>query len=118
MASRAVLNQMRFNNTIRQVHDRKLKALLAALRFDQPQPEALLKLKSADWRKLLDITDSEHLTLALGLRCQSILPEWVRARIDRNLKGNAERFENIRKVFEDLSGALATAGIEFAVLKG
>jgi MFS family permease len=113
-----MLNQMRFSNTIRQVHDRKLGALLAALRFDQPQPEALLKLTAAEWRKLLDITDREHLTLALGLRWQSILPEWVRARVDRNLKGNAERLENIRKVFEDLSGALKTAGIDFAVLKG
>jgi len=112
MPSRAV-----FSN-ITQVHDRQLGTLLAALRFDRPQPEALSKLTAAEWRKLLDITDSEHLTLALGLRCQSTLPDWVRARIDRNLKGNAERFKNIRNVFEDLSAALKKAGIEFAVLKG
>src|SRR6266481_1334071 len=106
MASRAVLDQMRFSDTIGQVHDRKLGALLAALRFDQPQPKALLKLTAEEWRDLLDITDRERLTLALGLRCQSILPEWVRARVDRNLKGNADRFGNIQKIFEDLSGAL------------
>ena len=100
------------------ISDPKLRALLKALRFDDSQPGELRNLSFSDWRKLLDISDRERLTLALGLRCRPVLPDWVRSRIDKNLGDNSERFKSIQKDYEEIAGALANQGIEFAVLKG
>ncbi len=94
------------------------RALLGALRFDQAEPGALSNLSTAEWRKLLDFADREHITLALGLRFGAALPEWVQSRIGDNLAANAERFARTTRVYADIAAALDSAGIDFAVLKG
>jgi MFS family permease len=93
-------------------------ALLRALRFDQPETSDLHNLTPAQWRKLLDLADREHLTIPLALRCGADLPEWVRSRIEKNLAACPARFLKIQTTYREISDALDALGIEFAVLKG
>ncbi len=100
------------------ISDPLLRALLRALRFDDPRPEELCNVPSSQWRKLLDISDREHLTLALGLRCRSVLPDWVRSRLDKNLADNSDRFKRLQETYQEIAGRFANQRIELAVLKG
>ena len=58
------------------------------------------------------------MTLPLALRHRDRLPEDVRARTDRNLAGNAERWRRIQAAYREVAAPLEAEGIEFAVLKG
>jgi predicted MFS family arabinose efflux permease len=94
------------------------RLLLEALRFRDPRQEALRRLSTAEWRDMLKAADEEHLTLALGLRCRSLLPEWARVRIDEDLAKNARRFAKAQEDYEEIAAALRACGVEFVVLKG
>jgi len=56
--------------------------------------------------------------LPLALRYRDCLPQDVRARTDRNLAGNAERWQRVRTAYRELADPFEHAGIEAAVLKG
>lgn len=89
-----------------------------ALCFQSPGYELLARLTEEDWKKALKFTDRTQLTLPLGLSCREHLPDWVRSRIDGNLRNTAQRWERIKTTYRDLAAALAQAGLEFVVLKG
>lgn len=95
-----------------------LLPVLQSLRFTGAQPEHLRSIGEADWRGLLRLTDRSQLTLPLGVRCRERLPEWVRARIDRDLANNAIRHKRIVDTYTTISSALRAQGIEFTLLKG
>ncbi|HYL39333.1 MAG TPA: MFS transporter [Bryobacteraceae bacterium] len=92
--------------------------MLGSLRFRSPEFELLAHLTKENWKRALDFADRMQLTLALGLTCRERLPEWVRARIDRDLGKNAERWQRIKGEYGELARAFEAAGLEFAVLKG
>jgi hypothetical protein len=94
------------------------RAVMAALQFAAPWRAGLLELSEADWKKALAFCDRAHLTLLLGLTCREQLPEWVRARIDRNLAGSAQRWGQIKAVYEEAAAAFRAQRLEFVVLKG
>jgi predicted MFS family arabinose efflux permease len=94
------------------------RLLLEALRFQNPHQEALRRLSTAEWRRLLKSADEERLTLALGLRCGPVLPEPVRVRIDADLAKNTKRFAKAQEDYEEIAAALRACGVEFVVLKG
>jgi hypothetical protein len=89
---------------------------MAALRLQDPQLEPLRRLSDADWRKALEFCDRSRLTLALRNRAREAMPEWVRARTDRNAAQNQDRLERLCQVYRFLTATLAP--IEFLVLKG
>src|SRR5713226_8454435 len=93
------------------------RAVMAALQFAAPQRAHLLELSEGDWKKTLAFCDRAHLTLPLGLTCREQLPEWVKARIDRNLACSAERWGRIKAAYEEAASAFQAEGLEFVVLK-
>jgi hypothetical protein len=95
-----------------------LMAVIHALRFRRADPGPLRAIPGNAWRALLDRTDRARLTLPLGVRCRESLPEFVRARIDRDLANNAVRHERLRSTLREIMAALDACGVEYAVLKG
>jgi len=93
-------------------------AVLEALRFHNRSAHGLETIPVNVWPALLRATDSSHLTLALGVRCRSSLPESVRSRIDRNLAGNAARYDRLVATHSQITGALSLSGVEYVVMKG
>jgi predicted MFS family arabinose efflux permease len=92
--------------------------VLAALRFSSPDFGPLGELSEKDWKKALHFCDRTQLTLFLGLTCREHLPEWVRARIDGNLRSNAARWELTKSTYREVAAVFEPAGLEFLVLKG
>jgi len=93
-------------------------ALVAALKFSDPQPEALRRFTDSEWQDLLPLCDGMHLTLPLRRVCGDYLPDWVRSRIERNICDNTERYKRIKALYLEMANALGTKGLEHLVLKG
>ncbi|HLH00017.1 MAG TPA: nucleotidyltransferase family protein [Bryobacteraceae bacterium] len=93
-------------------------AVLAALRFRSPQPQALATLDEAGWRQALLFCDRSQLTLPLALTSREYLPQWVATRIDRDLEKSAERWQRVKNAYAEAATAFESAGLECAVLKG
>ena len=91
-------------------------AAMDALHLRDPRTEPLGGLSDADWRKALDFSDRSRLTLALRNRAREAMPEWVRARTDRNAAQNRDRLDRLCQVYRFLAAALPS--IDFVVLKG
>ncbi|MGA3190002.1 MAG: nucleotidyltransferase family protein, partial [Bryobacteraceae bacterium] len=91
---------------------------MSALQFSSPDFEPLRQLTGQEWKRALQFCDRAQLTLPLALRCREHLPDDVRERTDRNLAGNAERWQRIRAAYREVAQPFEQAGIEFAVLKG
>jgi len=92
--------------------------VMAALRFGGAPSEALRSLTDSQWQDLLPICDMMQLTISLRRVCGDDLPDWVRARIDRNICDNTERYERIKATYLELANALGSGGVEHLVLKG
>jgi hypothetical protein len=92
--------------------------MMAALRFDDPRPEALLRLLESDWKQLLEFGDLAHLTLPLTLQNQATVPDWVWARAGQNLADNRERGRRIAEAYREIADAFAGAGVDHLVIKG
>jgi len=97
---------------------RHVEALLSALRFQNPDTQALQALSDYDWRRLLSFTDLMRLTLPLGRACGGVLPAWVGARLRRNFEDNSEHFEGVKSAYKEIADALQAANAEFLVIKG
>src|SRR5436305_2021666 len=95
-----------------------IPAVLKALRFHGGSTDDLARIPENGWPELLNLLDRAQLTLALGVRCRDALPGFVRARVDRNLAGNAARHERLVAAHGAISGALVAHGISFVVMKG
>jgi MFS family permease len=94
------------------------RAILAALRFRTPNPELLAGLNEQDWRKALTFCDRTQLTLPLALTNGKHLPDWVRLRVENDLRKNAQRWLRIQAAYREAAGAFKAAGIECVVMKG
>ena len=95
-----------------------VSALLAALRFPQPDPRQILKLDHPGWNEILSFCDLMHLTLPLGRACGDSLPSRVRARIETNFADNSLHFERAKATYMELAAALHDSAIEHLVFKG
>jgi len=95
-----------------------VQALLSALQFRDAHPEALQSLSESEWNQLLPFCDLAHFTFPLWRNSGGFLPEWVRARIERNASDNALRFERIKQVYGELARTLDEARLEYLVIKG
>jgi len=95
-----------------------MRAPLAALQFSSPDCGLFAQLTEEEWRSTLRFCDRAQLTLPLALNRRDRLPDDVRARTDRNLAGNAERWQRVQDAYREIAGPFERAGIEAAVLKG
>lgn len=95
-----------------------IETLFGSLRFSAARPEKLRELTDHEWEDLLARWDLDRFTIPLRRTCGDFLPGWVRERIDRDIAGNAARFERIKSDYAALAAALNTAGAEHLVLKG
>lgn len=91
---------------------------MTALRLSSPDAAPLAKLTEKEWKRALLFCDRAQLTLPLALRCRDRMPDEVRARTDRNLAGNAERWRRIQAAYREVADPFEREGIEFVVLKG
>jgi len=95
-----------------------VRAVIDALQFLNPRPDALSKLNPAEWRDALRYCDENRLTLALLDRAAGHLPPDIRARLESNRDANVLRHAAMQVVYRQAASALQAAGIEFLVLKG
>ncbi len=94
------------------------KLVLEALRF-YGQPQARVRLLNFDeWKNLLDFCDAAQLTFTFSFLCGSELPDWVRARIDRNYREAAARRTRLDSALKEISHQFRQAEIDFVLLKG
>ena len=93
-------------------------AVLEALRSDHAGGDRLRSLSDEEFQKALQFCDRSQLTLTLNHFCRDALPEWVRARIDRNLIDYSVRFERLKAALFEIAAQFERSGIEFVVLKG
>ena len=95
-----------------------IRAPLAALRFSSSECGLLAQLNQEEWQRALRFCDRAQLTLPLALYRRDCLPDAIRARTDRNLAGNAERWRRIHTAYSQLAKPFEREGIEAVVLKG
>ncbi|HEX7359211.1 MAG TPA: nucleotidyltransferase family protein [Bryobacteraceae bacterium] len=94
------------------------RALLNALRFDEPSASGLAQLTGDDWNRMLLLCDSQQLTLLIGYLHSKSLPPAVHERIERNFQDNARRFQKLSSTLVTITHLLSGQGIETTVLKG
>lgn len=97
---------------------RHIQALIGALQFERPRPELLSSLSDREWQELLSYADLCRLTLILAQSCRAQLPQWVQARVDRNLADNRQRFIATQRAYVEAAEALRAVGADHLVLKG
>lgn len=99
-------------------NQRIVGAIVGALRFRNAAPEKLRGLSDSEWHELLEYADLSHLTFPLELNCRSYLPEWVRDRIEQNLRDNRRRWDLIKATYGEVQSAFKTSDAQHVVLKG
>src|SRR5580700_4355593 len=97
---------------------RYVTALVSALNLRKPQPDLLRTLDDSEWEQLLVFGDQMHLTIPLAEACGDFCPSWVRARVERNLADNSQRFQVIKTTYAEIADALRDANVDNLVLKG
>lgn len=106
------------NGTLTPRVPREFAALMDALQVEGANTDALLRLETEDWQKLLDFCDLAHLTLPLSRVGRSGFPDWVSHRLTTNLADNAKRVELVRAVYMEAEAALRHAGVAHIIVKG
>jgi hypothetical protein len=97
---------------------REFAAMMEALQLPAPNREALLELSDVEWRRLLDVADLAHLTLALAQLPSSGFPVWVVERLQRNVARNALRTRRVQAAYTEAAAALDRAGVPHVAIKG
>jgi hypothetical protein len=97
---------------------RYVTALVSALNLRNPQPEMLQIIDDSEWEQLLVFGDQMHLTIPLVEACNKFCPSWVRARVERNIADNTQRFQMIKTTYAEIAQALTEAHVDYLVLKG
>jgi hypothetical protein len=106
------------NGTVSPRVPKEFAALMDALQLEGSNTDALLTLDNAEWLRLLEFCDLSHLALALSQVDLSRAPEWVRSRLEENVRDNGRRFDQVRAAYIEAAAALRHAGIPHVVLKG
>src|SRR5690242_13707909 len=93
-----------------------------ALRFQDPDVEALRKITDAEWERILStwstakIMTSYHLDHRDG--DSDVLPHWVGQQIDQNLADIDSRFQKIQSAYARVAHELKEIGADHVMLKG
>jgi predicted MFS family arabinose efflux permease len=93
-------------------------AMLAALQFRDARPEGLRSLTEADWNDLLTRAEFARLMIPLSQTCVQEMPEWVLARVDRNIASTAKRFDKIQQDYLAIAEAFRGVNARHLVVKG
>jgi len=80
--------------------------------------EDLRFLTDKQWDRLLRFSDLAHLTLPLARASSVKLPDWVRERLNTNLRDNRDRFRRIKATYQEAEICMRQAGIEYLLVKG
>jgi hypothetical protein len=97
---------------------REFAAVIEALQLPAPNTDALLELSDAEWRRLLDVCDLAHLTLALAQVPSAGFPAWVVERLRRNVADNTMRWKRVQELYAEAATALDRARVPHVVIKG
>ncbi|HEY6466943.1 MAG TPA: MFS transporter [Candidatus Acidoferrales bacterium] len=97
---------------------RDVAAMIAALRFTDPDAGQLDELTSADWANLLTRHEFVRLIIPLRLTRADEMPMWVRSRVDAYLADNLARLDRIKASYRQISDVLCKVGAEHIVIKG
>jgi putative nucleotidyltransferase-like protein len=94
------------------------KLILETLQFYGQPPAGVRSLNCEEWKQLLDFCDAAQLTFTFSFLCESELPDWVQARIDRNYRDAAGRRSRLHSALKEISHQFRKVGIDFVLLKG
>jgi len=97
---------------------RYARAALEALSFNGSGAGLLRDLDEAEYRQLLRFCDRANLALTLHRYHGDAMPEWVRNRLERNLRDTSQRFARLKASLFEIADTLERRGIDFIVLKG
>lgn len=95
-----------------------VRVIFSSLKFRGARPEELVTLSDPEWKDILARWDLDRFTMPLRQTWGDALPDWVRAKIDRDIQGNSSRFERIKADYSEIATAIREAGVEHLVLKG
>jgi MFS family permease len=96
-------------------------SLFRALRFQDPDREALRKITDAEWEKVLSTWSTARVMMMFRLDHRDdseAVPQWVGAKVDRYLADTALRFQKIETVYGRVAQEFKNAGVEHVVIKG
>jgi predicted MFS family arabinose efflux permease len=93
-----------------------------AIRFQDPDKEALRKFTDTEWEKILCTWMTARIMTSYWLDHRDDnrddLPKWVGEKIDQYLADTALRIEKIKLVYATVVSAFREAGVEHSVIKG
>jgi len=95
-----------------------LLTVVRSLSLGEDRKSELRGIPDSEWRKLLALTDRSQLTLPLAVRGRDQVPQWVRERLEGNLRNNGIRHARVLGAYQQVAHALTSNGIDFIVLKG
>ena len=93
-------------------------SLFRALRFQNPDREALRQVTDTQWEAILSNWQTARIMVSFRQDFGDDLPDWVRLRVDRYLSDTALRFGRIGATYSTVAKAMADAGAEHVVIKG
>jgi len=97
-------------------------SLFRALRFQDPDKEALRKITDAEWERILGSWSTARIMTAFRLEHRDDnsddLPRWVGQRIDQYLADTALRFQKIKSAYGRVARELKEADSDHVVIKG
>lgn len=94
------------------------RVILQALQFSGQRAAGDPSLNFDEWKKLLDFCDAAQLTFTFSYLCGSELPDWVRARIERNHRDAAARRNRFDSALKEIAHRFGESQIDFVLLKG
>ena len=92
--------------------------LFRALRFQDPDKEALHQITDVEWERILSNWSTARIMMSFRLDVGEDLPNWVRQRIDQNLADIAMRFQKIKSAYATVATELRGVCTDHLVIKG
>jgi predicted MFS family arabinose efflux permease len=97
-------------------------SFFCAIRFQDPDKEALRKFTDTEWEKILCTWMTARIMTSYWLDHRDDnsddLPKWVGQKLDQYLADTALRFEKIKSAYSSVAKQLEDAGADHVVIKG
>jgi MFS family permease len=97
-------------------------SLFRALRFQDPDKEALRKITDAEWERILCTWSTARVMTLFRLDhrdySSDCVPDWVGQKVDQYLADTALRFQKIKSVYSRAAQEFKNAGLDHVVIKG
>jgi predicted MFS family arabinose efflux permease len=93
-------------------------SLFRALRFQNPDVDALRKITDAEWERILSNWSTARIMTSYRLDHRNDLPHWVGRKIDQYRADTGLRFQKIKRAYAKVANELEHSGTDHVVIKG